>query len=98
MDLKELGRRSNCLGALEWTGLRRGLFYVLASLFAIAFTRKGFLCTALFARFEVEGVTLDLLNNVLLLDFPLKAAQRAFQGFPILHEYFSQSNSPRSCG
>ena len=47
---------------------------ITRTLFAVALTSKGFFSTALFARFEVEGVTLDLLNNVLLLDLALKTA------------------------
>ena len=43
-------------------------------------------------------MTLYLFDNVFLLYLPLEAAQSAFKSFPVLHEYFSQSYSPRNRG
>ena len=79
--------------------MRRILFDILASaLLSIAFPRKGFLGAALFAWLQIERMTLYLFDNVFLLYLPLKAAQCALKSFPVLHEYFSQSYSPRSRG
>ncbi len=49
----------------------------------------------LLAWFQVEGVALDLLDDVFLLDRALEAAKRALHGFTILDVYFGQRNSPR---
>lgn len=51
------------------------LVLLFASLFATALTRQRFLHTLFLARLEVKGVTFDLLDNVLLLDFALEASQ-----------------------
>ena len=51
------------------------LVLLFASFLAAALARQRFFHAFLFARLEVKGVTLDFLNNVLLLNFPLKAAQ-----------------------
>lgn len=68
----------------------RSLFDVLATLFTIALAREGFLGSTLFARFQIKGVSLDLLNNIFLLDLAFKTTQRAFKRFAILYHYFSQ--------
>lgn len=57
------------------TGVER-LVLLFTSLFAIPFTCERFLDALLFAWLQVEGVTLDFLDDVLLLYLPLKAAQR----------------------
>jgi hypothetical protein len=44
----------------------------------------------LLTRLQVEGVTLDVLNNFLLKDFSLKALERAFQAFAIINLHFRQ--------
>ena len=51
------------------------LVLLFASLFAAALSRQRFLHSLLFAWLEVEGVTLHFLNNVLLLNLALEAAQ-----------------------
>ena len=66
------------------------LFDILVSLLTVPLAGEGFFGSLLFAGFQVEGVTLNLLNDVLLLDLALETAQRAFQRLTILHEYFSQ--------
>jgi hypothetical protein len=38
----------------------------------------------LLSRLQVEGVSLDLLDNVLLLDLSLEAPQSVFERFAIL--------------
>jgi hypothetical protein len=67
-----------------------GLFRFFAGLFAIAFAREGFLHATLFTWFQIEGVTLDFLDNVFLLDLPLKAAQSIFKGFALLNSNLCQ--------
>ena len=51
------------------------LILFFACLFATAFASKRFLHTLLLAWLQVKGVTLDLLDNVFLLHFTLKATQ-----------------------
>src|ERR1700732_232595 len=43
-----------------------------------------------FARFQVKGVTLDLLDNVFLLHLALETAQSVFEGLTLLQSYFGQ--------
>jgi len=49
-----------------------------ATLFPVSFTGKRLLCPELLTRLQVEGVSLDLLDNVLCLDFPLEAPKGVF--------------------
>ncbi len=51
------------------------LVLLFPSLLAATLARKRFLYALFFARLEVEGMTLNLLDNVLLLDLALKASQ-----------------------
>jgi hypothetical protein len=44
----------------------------------------------LLTRLQIEGVTFDFLNNVLLLNLPLEAAEGVFQSFALLKPDFSQ--------
>jgi len=46
------------------------------------------------ARLQVEGVALDLLDNVFLLHLALEPPQRVFEGFPLLQSYFCQTDTP----
>jgi hypothetical protein len=54
------------------------LVLLLTSFFAAALARQRFFHTLLFARLEVEGMTLHFLDDVLLLDLTLEAAQSVF--------------------
>jgi len=77
------------------------LVLLFASFLAAAFARQRFLDTLLFARLQVEGVTLNLLDDVFLLHFALEPAQGIFEGFTLLNSYFSQlTNTPKlvRCG
>jgi len=47
-----------------------------------------------FARLQVEGVALDLLDNVFLLYLSLEPAQRVLEGFPLLQSHFCQIDTP----
>ena len=51
---------------------------LFTSLLAIPLARQSCLDAALFTRFEVVGVTLNFLDDVLLLNLALKPAQRIF--------------------
>jgi hypothetical protein len=74
-----------------WIGNVEALLGISRTLFPVALAREGFLGALLFTRFQVEGMSLDFLDDVLVLDFALEAAQRAFQGFSILDVDFSQT-------
>jgi len=54
------------------------LFDFPARLLPVPFAGQGLLDPELLTRFEVEGVTLHFLNNVLLLDLTLKTAKGVF--------------------
>ena len=56
-------------------GLYYSLILFFASFFTAALARKGFLQTRLLARLQVVGMTLHFLDDVFLLDLPLKPAQ-----------------------
>jgi hypothetical protein len=55
-----------------------GLILLFTSLFAIPLASERLFYTTLFTGFQVEGVTLDFLDDVLLLNLTLKPAQRIF--------------------
>src|SRR5579875_3636398 len=69
---------------------RGRLILLLANFLAIAFACKGFLDAALFAWLQVEGVALDLFDDVLGLHFALEAAQRIFKRFTLLNSNLCQ--------
>jgi len=54
------------------------LVLLFSGLFAATLARQSFLYALLLARLEVEGMSLDFLNDVLLLDLALKASQGIF--------------------
>lgn len=70
------------------------LFRFGAALLSIALASQRRFGAALLTRLEVVRVSLDFLDDVLLLDFPLKAAQCALERFTILDINFSQFASP----
>ena len=67
------------------------LFGFAGALFPVALTRQGFLSALLFTWFQVEGMPLDFLNDVLLLDFAFETPQSAFQGLSVLDMDFCQT-------
>jgi hypothetical protein len=69
---------------------RTALVLLFTSFLAIPLARQRFLYAALFARLQVEGVTLHFLNNVFLLDLALKPAQRIFKRFAFLNTNLCQ--------
>jgi len=60
----------------------------LARLLPAALARYSLFHALLFARLEVIGMTLNFLDNVLLLDFALKAPQGIFEGLSLLEPNF----------
>ena len=65
------------------------------ALLAVALARQRLLHTALLAGLQVERVPLHFFDNVLLLHFPLEAAQGVLKGFPLLKPYLSHAgNTP----
>jgi hypothetical protein len=67
------------------------LLGISRTLFPVALARQSFLRALLLTRLQVEGMSLDFLDDVLLLDLALETAQRAFQGFSILDVDFCQT-------
>lgn len=61
-----------------------------------ALSRQRLLNAFLLARFQVEGVFLDFLNDVFLLDLSFEAPQRIFDGLAILNSNFRHSIHPQS--
>jgi hypothetical protein len=57
----------------------------------VSFTGKRLLCPELLARLQVERVSFDLFDDVLLLDFALEATKGVFKSFALLKLYFSQT-------
>lgn len=71
-------------------------FAVPGPLLAIAFSRQCRFYTLPLARFQIEGVPLDVLDDVLLQDFAFEALQRAFQAFAFVNLNLSQALHPVS--
>ena len=70
------------------------LVLLFTSLLAIPLARQSCLDATLFAGFEVVGVTLYFLDDVLLLHLPLKPAQRIFKRFAFLYANLGQKLTP----
>jgi hypothetical protein len=62
-----------------------------AILLPVSLTGQRLLSPKLLTRLQVEGVSLDLLDDVLLLDLSLEAAKGVFQRFALLKLNFSQT-------
>jgi hypothetical protein len=66
-------------------------------LLANSLAGQGFFHSPLLAWFQIEGMALDLLNDVLLLDLALEPAKSVFQRLAFLKSYFSHLlNHPAS--
>jgi hypothetical protein len=70
------------------------LVLLFTSLLTIPLSRQRFLYAALFARFQVEGMTFYLFDDVFLLDLALKPAQCIFKRLAFLHANLCQRNTP----
>jgi len=66
------------------------LLLFFPSFFPAALARQSFLHAPLFAGFQVKGVALHFLDDVLLLHLALEAAQGVFKGFSLLQSDFRQ--------
>jgi hypothetical protein len=92
--------QSTQLRILSWNSIGRhlvgvGLFRFAPQLLPIPFARKRLLGPSLVAGFQIEGVLLDILDDVFLLDLPLEPAESAFDGLALLDFDFSHaSNTP----
>jgi hypothetical protein len=76
-----------------------GLFRFAPELLTIAFPRERLLCPSFVTRFQIEGMLLDVLDDVFLLNFPLEPAESAFDRFALLNFYFSHAtNTPFAGG
>lgn len=62
----------------------------LAGFLSIALPSQRLFDSFLLARFQIEGMFLQILDDILLLDLAFETAKRAFQGFTLLHYHFSQ--------
>jgi hypothetical protein len=68
-------------------------FKVSATLLAIALSCQRRLDALLLTRLQIECVTLDILDDVLLKDLSLKALESALQAFALVNVHFSQRNT-----
>ena len=68
------------------------LILFLACLLPAALASQRLLDTLFLAGLQVEGMTLDLLNDVFLLHLALETAESILEGFTLLESYFSQPN------
>ena len=78
-------------GALAIRPAKLALFDFPATFLPVSFARQRLLDTQFFARLQIEGMPLDLFNDVFLLHLTLEASEGVFQGFTVLESYFSQS-------
>ncbi len=60
--------------------------------FATALASQCFLDSLFLTGLQVEGVTLDLLDDVFLLHLTLEATKRVFEGFSLLDSDFCQTD------
>jgi hypothetical protein len=70
------------------------LVLFFARFFASSLASKSGLNTLFLAGLQVEGVALDLLDNVFLLHLALETAQSVLEGFTLLKSYFCQTDTP----
>src|SRR5437868_1217532 len=80
------GHASNIQEGRRLTAPFEVLFRIATPLFAVTLASEGFFHPLFFAGFQVEGVAFDFLDNVLLLYFPLEAAQGILKSFAVLHD------------
>jgi hypothetical protein len=66
------------------------LIPLFARFFSIAFPRQSLFQAALLARLQIEGMPLDFLDNVFLLDFAFEPAQGVFKRLALLNPNFGQ--------
>jgi len=72
------------------------LILFLAGFLARPFPGQRGFDALLLARLQIEGVSLDLFDDVLLLHFALEAAKSVLEGFALLQPNFGQTRyTPR---
>jgi hypothetical protein len=72
---------------------RSALLQFASELLPIPLACERLLCPALVSRLQVEGVFLDVLDDVFLLHLPLEASEGAFNRFALLNLHFSHKQS-----
>ncbi len=90
----------------RWDGLQpqrkrrieESLVLFLANLLAIAFASQRFFYTLFLAGLKIEGVTLNLFDNVFGLNFALEAAQGIFERFTFLNSNLCQGKYTSQSG
>jgi hypothetical protein len=96
--------QSTQLRILSWNSIGRylvrvGLFRFAPQLLAIALSRERLLCPSFVPRFQIEGMLLDILDDVFLLNLPLEPAESALDRFALLDFDFSHAtNTPFTGG
>jgi len=65
-----------------------------AALLPVPFTGEGGFNPLLLTWLQIEGMALDLFNDVFLLYLPLKATKGIFKSFALLQSYFCQRTTP----
>ncbi len=70
------------------------LVLFFARFLASSLASESSLDTLFLAGLQVEGVALDLLDNVFLLHLALETAQSVLEGFTLLKPYFCQTDTP----
>jgi len=80
-------------GPLPGGAAQRKLVLLLTSFFPAALSRQRFFHALFLAGLQIKGVALNLLNNIFLLHFALKATQGIFDGFTFLQPDFRQRNN-----
>jgi hypothetical protein len=71
-------------------GRTQQLVLLFPRLLAVPLACQSFLDTPLLSGLQVVGVTLDFLDDVLLLHLPLEPAERILEGFAFLYANFCQ--------
>jgi hypothetical protein len=67
------------------------LLQLASELLTVALARQSLLGPALVTRLQVEGMFLDVLDDVFLLDLPLEATEGTLDGLALLNLDFSHA-------
>jgi hypothetical protein len=70
------------------------LILLFANLFASTLTRQCGFYALFLAGLQIEGVALNLLDNVFLLHLAFETPQRVLEGFTLLQSNFRQTDTP----
>ena len=87
--IRSSGSPHDCLANGSFCQLQ--LIRFAALLLPRPLARERLFGAAPIARFQVERMLLDILDDIFLLNLPLEAAKRAFNGLAFLHFDFSQA-------